>query len=972
MIHLIDRCLNACRPRLLNAAGNSVTDSNYVGKSPLRRLLAGLLCCLVVSTVSASDGLEAGETVDAAVTSELTAAELEFFEKKIRPVLVEHCYECHAADAKAVRGGLLVDSATAFRAGGDSGPAVVPGDPEGGTLLDALRYETFEMPPKQKLPQHVIDDFEKWITQGAPDPRTGTSTPLAGASGIDLIKGRDFWSFRPLSETAAPAVQQVDWPRNDIDRWILAAQEARELQPAADADELTLLRRVTFDLTGLPPTLEEIEVFLADATPERWERTVDRLLDSPRFGEHWGRHWLDLARYADSTGGGRSLLYGEAWRYREYVIDAFNSDKPFDQFLREQIAGDLLQAEDYRKRAEQIIATAFLVLGPYNYENQDKEQLRMDVVDEQIDTIGRVFLAMTIGCARCHDHKFDPIPTADYYALAGIFRSTDSLVDGNVSQWVSTPMPLSPEVEQQRQQEQEQLARSKRELKQAEDQLTALKSGIPATVVDNSDAELTGEWVSSRSIAGFVGEDYQHSSDLNARARYTLTVAPGRYELQMSYTPSGNRTRKCRVLVEPGGEAAGDSPPTEIFVNQQLTPNAGGGFQSLGKFDLNGPLTVTLQPTERAPTIIDALRLIPLDGESTNPEQVLALRDAEQQVEQLRANVAELEMAASVRVKPPQLVSVQDQKQPEDYFICIRGNVHNHGAPVQRGFLSVVDGPQTPTISDRTSGRLELSNWLTDPQHPLTSRVFVNRVWQQLFGVGLVRTVDNFGLPGELPSHPELLDALARDFLQDWSVKRLIRSIVLSRTYQLTSDAPTPASDVDNRLLTRQNRKRLTAEALHDTLLLTSAELQFDVRGDTIKAGTRAEYGYQFNFGPRAVYLPVFRNRLPEIFVVFDFPDPNLSLGRRNSSTVSPQALFLMNSEFVQQRAQTVATRVLQLEESFDKRLDWLSRTTFSRPPTAQERELIQQFLADDPDSPDRWTQVVLSLYGSLDFRYVR
>jgi hypothetical protein len=336
--------------------------------------------------------------------AETDRAGLELFESKIRPVLVEHCYECHSASAKQLEGELRLDSRDAMRRGGPSGPAVVPGNAAESVLLSALRHEDFEMPPTGKLSDRVIDDFAKWIQIGAPDPRIEEETAPVPKPSIDLEAGRQFWAFQPPRAAALPAVQDTAWPRSYVDYFILAGLESRGISPAADASPLLRLRRLYLDLVGLPPTPAQMDTFLGDSSPHAWQTLVDRLLASPAFGERWGRHWLDVVRYADSSGGGRTRILSDAWRYRDYVIDAFNSDLSYDQFVVEQIAGDLLPHKSARQRARHLTATSFLVLGPTNYELQDKELLTMEVVDEQIDTVGRAMLGMTIGCARCHDH----------------------------------------------------------------------------------------------------------------------------------------------------------------------------------------------------------------------------------------------------------------------------------------------------------------------------------------------------------------------------------------------------------------------------------------------------------------------------------------------------------------------------------------------------------------------------------------
>ena len=363
------------------------------------------------------------KTVEVAITPE----QEQFFEAKIRPVLVTHCGKCHASTAEKLRGGFRLDSREGLRKGGDSGPAIVPGQPDESLLLRAIRYrdEDLRMPPKGKLPDAVVADFDAWIRMGAPDPRTGPASAAAGRPSADLAKAREFWSFQPPKKSGPPSVKRAEWPRGDIDRFLLAALEARGLAPVADAGRPRLLRRVTFDLIGLPPTPEELDAFLADDSSDAFAKVVDRLLASPRFGERWGRHWLDVARFAESSGK-TNFCYPQAWRYRDWAIASFNADKPYDQFVREQIAGDLLPAGDDRERAEQIIATGFLALGSKAHDAENRGQFVLDVVDEQIEATTRAFLGLTVACARCHDHKMDPIPQRDYYALSGIFRSTQT------------------------------------------------------------------------------------------------------------------------------------------------------------------------------------------------------------------------------------------------------------------------------------------------------------------------------------------------------------------------------------------------------------------------------------------------------------------------------------------------------------------------------------------------------------------
>jgi hypothetical protein len=358
--------------------------------------------------------------------------QIAFFEKSIRPVLVKECYTCHATTAEKIKGGLTLDTREGIRKGGDTGPAVVPGDVKKSLLIQAIRHAKadLQMPPMKKLSDDVIADFEKWIAMGAPDPRDGSAKVIKNE--IDIEKGRQFWSFQPLKKTAPPAVKDAGWARNDIDRFLLAGLEAKGLKPVADADPRTLVRRLYFDLIGLPPTPEDVEFFVKEygAKPQAaLEAVVDKLLASRQFGERWGRHWLDVARYAESSGRSINFAYPHAWRYRDWVIAAFNADKPYDQFIKEQLAGDLLAAnddKDDREKAQLLIATGFLAIGPKTHDEQNRQQFQLDLIDEQIDATFQAFQGLTVACARCHDHKFDPIPQKDYYAVAGIFRSTET------------------------------------------------------------------------------------------------------------------------------------------------------------------------------------------------------------------------------------------------------------------------------------------------------------------------------------------------------------------------------------------------------------------------------------------------------------------------------------------------------------------------------------------------------------------
>lgn len=913
---------------------------------------------------------------------------IEFFEAKIRPVLIKHCYECHAADAKSIRGGLLLDTRAGTLTGGDSGSSIVPGKPEESLLLDSLRFESFEMPPAGKLAPEIIADFETWIKMGAPDPRKGESKVVKQT--IDLEQGKQFWSFQPVKRQPIPQVTDADWSQTSIDRFIRARQEQQKITPVSIADRTTLVRRLYFDLTGLPPTPAQVDQFLNDKKPDAVGRLVDGLLASPHFGERWGRYWLDVARYSQSTGGGRSLLYDSAWRYRNYVIDAFNQDKPFDQFIKEQIAGDTLKSKDYLQQQEQLIATAFLLLGPTNYEQQDKEQLRMDVIDEQIQTVGRAFMAMTLGCARCHDHKFDPIPASDYYALAGIFRSTNVLTPGNVSGWTKRPLPVPSEHQKQRTAYDQKLASLTSQQKSKQKQLKQLQKQLTTITLDDTSATLVGDWKQSTFMKDYIGKGYihdQHQAKGKKLVKFvTQKLKSGRYDVQLAYNSAESRASRVPVTIK---TAKGKHT---VYVNQRVEPTDG-AFASLGQFEFTGTedeeIIVSNEGTDGF-VIVDAIRFISTSVEPETETQqqaavshynqtLLKIADTKKQLKELKSEIAKAQQEAPPQI--PEIMSVYEGEEPSDYYLLIRGDVHNLGKKVPRGFITVAQSKKPVSIPPDASGRLQLAEWVASPQNPLTARVYVNRIWHHLFGSGLVRTVDNFGVRGETPSHPELLDHLALKLIeQGWSTKALIREIVLSRTYQLASHstAEQRAADPDNRLLTHQNHRRLDAEAIRDTILYVSGNLDLSQHEQTIRPGTKSEYGYVFQKQFRSIYVPVFRNRLHDLLAVFDFPDPNLSIGRRNTSTLSTQALYLMNNPFVMEQSQNLASRLInELPTDQPGRIDALFRTTLGRLPDQTEKANAEQFLTQSqtvggPTEIEIWSALCQTVIACIDFRYIK
>ena len=969
--------------------------------------------------------------------------QIDFFENKVRPLLVAHCLECHGAKDDKLRGGLRLTSRQEIIEGGDSGAAVIAGDPDNSLLMSAVHYDEFEMPPSGQLPDKEIEVLAEWIRIGLPDPR---QPDLVDASEMfDMAAARKHWAFQPRQDEQGPysAAQLTRVIDQLVEERLNRDNEGKfQLKMNGPADRETLLRRLHLTLVGLPPTIEEIDSFTTV------KQRVDELLASPRYGERWGRHWLDVARFAESSGGGRSLMFSDAWRYRDYVIDAFNKDKPVDQFVKEQIAGDLLPAESREQRNEQIVATGFLALGPTNYEQQDKEGLAIDVVDEQIDTVGRAFMGMTLGCARCHDHKFDPITTEDYYALAGIFKSTDTVVHSNVSKYVETSIASLEQQQQQKQYRQtvkrltSQLTKAKAAVESLGGQIPGTAnakksrpaSGLPGLVIDNLAAERIGQWQESEFAGTFIDANYIHDQD-GGKGTKKVIFTPrfkigGEYEVRMSYTAGGNRASNVPILIDH------QDGQTRQRVNQSKKPPIGGLFISLGRYrfeaDNIARVTIETEGTD-GHVIVDAIQFLPLSPDAIpDPQQREKPDDSTVSDESSEAELdQEIKSALdhyqqidkrlkTLKAKPPKAgpvtMSVRDGGKPADSPIHIRGAFRNLGAIVPRGFVQVctpllretqptngvevTDRPSPSTnweIPPDQSGRRQLAEWLVHPDHPLTARVYVNRVWRYLFGNGLVETPDNFGLMGASPSHPELLDYLADQFVENgWSTKWLIRQIMATRTFQqhigsklLTGEGCESATQIieaddRNRLLWRFNRQRLDAEVLRDSILAVSGQLDLTAGGLTIRKITKYDSDYTFDTRRRSVYVPFFRNSMLDIFEVFDVANPNLVTGHRVTSTLPTQSLFLMNSPMVIQSARVMAGNVLGMEladhpdGARTERITLIYRNLLGRFPSSDEVATSLSFLDDfEPDAKsetpeqDAWQNLIHALFCSLEFRYM-
>jgi mono/diheme cytochrome c family protein len=788
-----------------------------------------------------------------------------FFEAKIRPVLVKHCYECHSVTAQQIEGSLLVDSKPGLLKGGETGPAVVPGKVQKSLLISSLEYQDYEMPPAGKLSDDIVADFRKWVQMGAPDPRT---TPVVASrdTGPVAVSADQLWSLQPTVKPAVPETKDPSWSRDQIDNFVRAKLDAAGLAPVGDAKPLTLLRRVYFDLIGLPPTPAEIRSFQAslESSPTTaFSDVVDHLLDSPHFGERWGRHWLDVARYAESNGKSRDVLFPYAWRYRNWVIDAMNDDLSFDQFVIQQIAGDLLAAGTPQQRRQHQIATGLLAIGSKPLVGGNLQQ---DMVDDQIDVVTRGFLGLTASCARCHDHKFDPIPTADYYSLAGIFNSTKTFYGGG--------------------------------------------AGRPKTI-----AQAAKLWL-------VLGD---HDPEALEKVE-ALQKQADQVKKRRDAAAKRMQTLKRNATRNPNSEKSPKA--VEIFVAAESKLN-----------ELNAQLS-------QVKTELDAV---------------------------------DLELA----------MGVADSAKPTDSPILIRGEKNQRGKVVPRGFLSCIRTIPVVAIPDKHSGRLELAQWIADKDNPLTVRVAVNRIWYHLFGRGIVETLDNFGSNGANPSHPELLDHLSTRFVENgMSTKSLIRVIVLSRTYQLSTmfDAAAYQVDPGNVLLWRANRRRLEVEAIRDALLVAGGMIQFERPETSVVAEIgEGEVGRGINEQPlkapfyhRSIYLPILRTALSDLLKTFDFPDPSNLQGRRIVTNVPTQSLFLLNNSLVIEQAQSLAEASCAASDIPSDRVNHAYMAAFGRPSTPAETQAALDFISQtsSPLATDAagqlaaWTTFCQALFASAEFRF--
>lgn len=911
-----------------------------------------------------------GALVQAMLSVEPSPEDVEFFEAKVRPILVEACYSCHSADAGKSKGGLRLDTKSTLLKGGELGPAIVAGDPERSVLIEAVRYknEDLQMPPHEKggkLSAEHVGILEEWVRRGAPDPRTETGP----ADPMDMQAARRHWAFQPVVKLPLPTVKESAWVKTPVDTFVLAALEERGLKPSPSIDPAGLLRRVTYDLTGLPPTLEERDDFLRDPSPAAYANVVERLLASPRYGERWGRFWLDVARYADTQGytvGNVERRFSFSHTYRDYVIRAFNDDRPFSEFIRDQLAADQRVAE---KGRETLAAMGFLTLGRRFLGNQD------DIIDDRIDVVTRGLLGLTVSCARCHDHKFDPIPTADYYSLHGIFASSQEpeekpflyeLVetDHAYQAYLKKKATIETRIEET---ERAEVEKFRSEIRQrTADYLVAAREldGIdPLPKLEDFagarglNSEALQRWKTylddSRSLADPVVGPWQVLKTLPAD-KFAEEAATLIAEWQLQPATHDNLAR-ATVL-----EALRTSSSTldcVIDVYRTLTAGAEEAWRSTLERAVKEKVT---PPTTLPDSRKEALRsyLAAPDLPPAFPHE-LAAKIIRRQINTKTASMKrEIEALNWTEPGAPlRAMALVDMPKPANSPIYLRGKASNRGTEVPRWFLEILSsGERTPATA--TSGRRELADAIVATDNPLAYRVYVNRIWGWHFGEALVRTPSDFGVRTEKPIHHALLDWLASSFLESGgSTKSLHRSIVLSATYQQRSDETAAAAvDPDNQLIHRFNRRRLEFEALRDTLLAVSGQLDFTPGGipDDL---TREPFTRR-----RTVYGFIDRQNLPGMFRTFDFASPDTSSAQRLSTTVPQQALFMMNSSFVMELSRALVKRPeVSQARSPQAVVEALYRLILQREPDAEERALGVAYLVSEPDPSSE-----LATHGSI------
>lgn len=1037
-------------------------------------------------------------------------AGIEFFESKIRPVLLKHCYECHSTESKNIKGGLLLDSREAAHQGGDSGPAVIPKNVEDSLLIDALRYDGFEMPPKGKLPDAVIADFEKWIEMGAPDPRDGEVV----SDSIDFELASKHWAYQPVEKSKIPVVQQAEWPINAIDHFTMAKMEKLGLQPVERASKQELIRRATFDLIGLPPTPNEISNFLKDESPEAYEKVINRLLESVHYGERWGRYWLDVARYSEDQAHTFSVKRNtNGFRYRDWVISAFNADLPYDQFVQMQIAGDLIGPVSDGSY-DHLVSLGFFGLGAQYYKNSDAAKAAADELDDRVDTLTRGFLGLTVSCARCHDHKFDPIPTQDYYSLAGIFQSSKlhnaplcspddirqyndgqqriKLADaelkrfmadeksktaeskfGETAKYIETVWRYQAAMAHGQKPNTEKLANSadlnefllKRWINflgvKQRGKVDALEPWFdlePITANEKGSFDITGPVPPEVSKIANDFRDYlqrlldirngvaaanliesgngknhkpgspRFVSPIVSKSRPTTRIdadISGAKRLYLVVSDAGNG-KSCDhadwlapTLVGEKGELKltklkwksldgfGGGKIGQNYVGQPLRvggkkykdgigvhapcliiydlPKGYHRFTATGGLDNSGsdqggcgdqasvqfsvyteqPLNIPIKSGKDMISVVFG-KDGPFAVSDNDIENFLA-KEKRDQLSHLRTELEEAKQNAPTMYP---IAHSYTESKAADMHVFVRGNPARKREIAPRRFLRILAGNNRDHFTEG-SGRKELAESITQPDNPLTARVFVNRIWQHHFGRGIVATPSNFGKQGDPPTHPALLDYLAARFTEsNWSTKSIHREIMLSATYQLGSAEHAANSDIDadNRFVWRMNRQRLDVEAWRDALLDVSGRLDRTIGGPSTNLADSSNVR-------RTVYAKISRHELDHLLRLFDFPDANITSSKRSETTVPQQQLFVLNSPFMIEQAKAFAARLHRERPDSDvARIHRAFRLAYGRPPLDAEIEMGLGYLGGEKDAESKltlWQSYAQALLGSNEFTYI-
>jgi hypothetical protein len=926
------------------------------------------------------------------VLADIPSEQLEFFEARIRPILADRCYACHSAEAEKLKGDLWLDSKDGMLKGGSSGkPAVIPGNAQASRLIAAVRHTDSElkMPPSKsgpKLTEQQISDLVTWVNMGAPDPRTNVVASSASQVSV-LEKARAHWAFKAVTTPPVPKVKDARWARTPIDHFILEKLEQGGLRPSEAADKRTLIRRATYDLTGLPPTQEEVDTFLKDKSSAAFERVIDRLLASPHYGERWGRYWLDVARYADTKG----YVYGDreetkfvhSYAYRDWVIKALNDDMPYDRFLKLQIAADQVEGAD----RESLAAMGFLTLG------RRFLGVMHDIIDDRIDVVTRGTLGLTVSCARCHDHKYDPIPTKDYYSLYGVFLNSSERTVALNATTAPAKAYIEFENELRRREEKFRTTFNQRRDEVSRQLRNRTRDYLVAVInVEKVNNEVFYEMLGPDDLNPVVIRQWK-SYLLSTAQKFNSVWAPwhafaglqaNEFSSKAASTISAvtASTNKVNALVE---KAFTNAPPATM---RDVAETYGRLFVDVEKKWTEAPdksKALSEEETE--------LREILYSPNSPATVPAGAIVDVEWYfIESVRVELAKLaadidRWIVQAPGAPPHAVILEDKPVLQNAYVFRRGNPSNKGDEAPRQFLEIVAGDERRAFS-KGSGRLELAEAIASKGNPLTARVMVNRIWAHHFGAGLVRTPSDFGTRAEQPTHPELLDWLANYFIENgWSQKKLHRLILLSAVYQQSSDVAASgkqrgqliaaaAIDPENKLLWRFNRQRLDFESLRDSLLFVSGQLD-------LRMGGKAEDLFKQPFSKRrSIYGFIDRQFMPNPLRVFDFANPDLHNPQRSETTIPQQALFFMNGFFVLEQAKALAQKEVdakaltsdekKLSDSI-KAIKQLYRSVHQREPTVREVKLASEFLqssetekpelAEAPKVPPAWKYG----YGEFD-----